>query len=417
MSIGHLALYALDARRFGICLEFSVQASRLLPLFFCAVVLCAQPAGSAQRGSDTGRGLNIDDGFRSADLAEVMVYCPLPIVPDNPFEPRCKFGAEYAVNPAKVMKFYPAPSYSILTLKNTGSRDRSLVLEHHLAITGRVSVADFNRLSDALSEAGDAVAVGKREIRSALPAFRIYLARGETKTFRISIASEIVTRPGFNLYAESIFFEASQKSDLMQALFYGLMGCMIIYNFLLYLRLRVRTYLLYVLFLSAFSLIHLAIYGYGYLFLWPDQIVFQKYVRDAAKFAASFLSVAFFSDLLSVASRMPRFYAVVRWAYPAIAGSAVMAIFLTPMGFFTVSNIVTLLAVCHILVLAVLSLMGKLPFSMYYIGALISMLSGAIINLMMVLGGAAFQRADDLFDAGGYSTGGNFPVSGVGGSL
>lgn len=328
---------------------------------------------------------NVGRGFESAPMSAVMRYCPestIPLAPDNA---QCR-AATPDSDPASAMKIYKQPVWSFLTIKNDTAENQALVLEHELAITGRVTLQDLSDAHAQPKEAGDAVAIANRDYRSALPAFRLQLNSHETKTWRISIASDIVTRPGFVLYSEKAYFDATQKSNLIQALFYGLIFSMIFYNFLLYLRLRDSLYVYYIVFISSLVMIYLGLFGQGFAFVWPDFFFLQKYGHDIFKFTAALSGIAFFTRLLNVRNRMPKLWGVIRWFYPVIALSGIGAAFFSATEFFIVSNFVVTACVLYGLVVATFSILGYLPFSLYYVIALISLMLGAAINLLMVAG-------------------------------
>lgn len=349
-------------------------------------VFClASPLWSEARLKSVQDGLAITADFGRIPLAPFLKFCPESSTPPAIDDAQCRSATEKE-NPANQMKIYKLPAWSFLTLKNGTAQDLFVVLEHELAITGRITLRDVSVPEGEEKVAGDAVSMSSRDYRAALPAFRLYLKANQTKTWRISIASDIVTRPGFILYSERTYFEATQRSNLIHAFYYGLIVSMIFYNFLLFLRLRDRLYLFYIAFISSLAMIYLGLFGQGFAFVWPDFFFLQKYGHDIFKFTAALAGIASFSHLLNVFERMPRLGSLVRWLYLAIAAAAISASFLAATGFFIVSNMVVTVCIIYGVFVAILSLLGRLPFSIYYIVALLSLLSGATINLLMVAG-------------------------------
>ena len=325
--------------------------------------------------------VEIKDSFSSVKLDNYLLYCLIRIPPTKGAED-CKPLTALDTNPAQRLEHTQAPRYSLLTLRNTAATHRVLVLEHQLAITDRVTLENLDHPEEAMKDAGAAVPLARRDYSSALPAFRLDLRSGETVTYRISVTAQMTTMPAFLLFSEAAYFQHNQKNDIIQALFYGLVVCLVLYNLLLYVRLRLQVYLFYVLFLCSVAIIYLQIYGHGFLFLWSDDFWIQANIREITKFLAALFVIAFFSDLLSVRVKIPRLYNVIRWTYPVFLLAPFSGLFLSPMAYFGVANMAILLGVLYTLFVSILSVLGKLPFSSYYIIAMISMLGSVVTNLL-----------------------------------
>lgn len=326
--------------------------------------------------------LEIHQNFTSVDVAPYLRVCPPELQRPESSDMRCVAATPESIAAAKQMRSYNQPLWGFLHLRNPSSREQTVVLEHHLAITERISIEDLSTPAAPAKQAGEAVSIKTRDLLSILPAFRFVLKPGETKVLRIAIASDIVTRPGFTLYALEKFFDERQKGNLTHAAFYGLMLSMIFYNLLLFFRLRLRMYLTYVLFILSLTTMYAGLYGHGLAFFWQDWFTWQKYSHSVAKFTAAIFGIAFFSMILNVKNRMPRLFKVTQPVYVLILLSAAVTPLLSPQGVFNVATIVVAIAVVYSLILGILSVAGVLPFSFYYAIAMVSMLTGALINLL-----------------------------------
>ncbi|MBS0619077.1 MAG: hypothetical protein JSR44_12870 [Spirochaetes bacterium] len=327
----------------------------------------------------------VTENFSAIDIAEIMQFCGERTVAPTLNEALCHNDTNDKAA-AKKARLYKNPVWSFLTLANGTDRAQQLVLEHKFAITERVTVEDLSEPKSAMKIAGDTVSMATRDYKAALPAFRLALKAHETKIWRISIASDIVTQPGFFLYSEKAYFEAVQDSNIVQALFYGLMLSMVFYNALLYFRLRLTLYLYYLGFIISIAIVYLGLFGQGFAFIWPDAFLFQKYGPDIFKFTAFLSGVAFFTDLMQVRERLPKLARLARYSYPLICVSAVAAFIISPTVFFVTINIFVFAFVVYGFAIAILSLAGYLPFSAYYCMALLLLLCGITANLFTAAG-------------------------------
>lgn len=324
----------------------------------------------------------VPENFQSTDLADKIIFCGESDTPPKSTAPECR-KISAAENPAAQMKVYRKPYWVFFALKNTSPHDRIFVIEHQLAITARVTLEDLSALQSAPKIAGDTLSMHSRDYWAALPAFRIELKAGENKIYRFMIASNIVTRPGFTLYAEKDFFQARQTANILQAFFYGLMASMIVYNLLLYLRLRLTMYLYYVVFIVSLCCIYLGLFGQGFAFVWVDAFWLQKYGHSIFKFSAAFFGIAFFNKLLNVRLNLPTFDKIIRWMYLPILCAAFLGVVVSPFAYFIIANITITIAILYAIALGIFSLRGKLPFSGYYILAMLSLLVFGVVNMLM----------------------------------
>ncbi|HEY0845510.1 MAG TPA: response regulator [Noviherbaspirillum sp.] len=101
--------------------------------------------------------------------------------------------------------------------------------------------------------------------------FPIRLDGGQSSTFYLRVASGTGLDIPSKLWEPKVFNERTMLEYMGQALYYGMLFALGVYNFLLFASLRDRVYLYYVLFLCSNLLSTIAFGGIGYQFLWPDQ--------------------------------------------------------------------------------------------------------------------------------------------------
>jgi diguanylate cyclase (GGDEF)-like protein len=101
-----------------------------------------------------------------------------------------------------------------------------------------------------------------------------------------------------SLQTESAFWQTIAIENAIKAAFYAVLISMIFYNAMIFLIIRERSYLYYVLYLSSFTLFMASIHGWTYKFLWPNSpsvhqllVVFMIGITicNAALFTSSYL--------------------------------------------------------------------------------------------------------------------------------
>ena len=118
--------------------------------------------------------------------------------------------------------------------------------------------------------AGDRVAFSTRSVAHRNLVFPLDLLPGESTTVFLKVETEGSLTIPLVLWEASAFNLNTQESYSLLALYYGALAALLLYNFLLYLSIRDRRYLEYVLMLSGMLVGQVSYNGFGNQFLWPE---------------------------------------------------------------------------------------------------------------------------------------------------
>lgn len=98
----------------------------------------------------------------------------------------------------------------------------------------------------------------------------------EPRTFYFRVASNYALSLPLTLWNPSAYSEEALKANLAQALYYGGLLTIALYNLFLFFSLRDRRFLYYALFALSLNLGMLSGNGLGLLLLWPDWLIFNE---------------------------------------------------------------------------------------------------------------------------------------------
>ncbi|KZN46994.1 hypothetical protein N482_01915 [Pseudoalteromonas luteoviolacea NCIMB 1942] len=96
-------------------------------------------------------------------------------------------------------------------------------------------------------------------------------ASGELVLY-IKIASSSALQVPLRLWSQQKFYETDQINMLFLGVYFGLMSVMAIYNLLMYLSLRDKTLLYYVVYVSAIIAFYVSLSGLGFRYLWQNSL-------------------------------------------------------------------------------------------------------------------------------------------------
>lgn len=100
-------------------------------------------------------------------------------------------------------------------------------------------------------------------------------ATTEPRDYYIRIKSQYALTVPLNVWKPKAFYEDAQRTLTVQALYFGGLLALLIYNFFLWLSLKDLRFLLYTLFCSLLGMGIFAGNGFGRLFIWPDAPAFD----------------------------------------------------------------------------------------------------------------------------------------------
>ena len=126
------------------------------------------------------------------------------------------------------------------------------------------------------------------------------------------------------------FEQHSQSGYLMHAIYFGVLIALGLYNLLLFLALRERPFLNYVLFMCAFALSVLSLNGLGAQYLWSEAAPWSNRMLPVSLTTAALLSVVFARSFLDTRQWLPRWDKGLLMLSIAIGG-AVLASMLLPL--------------------------------------------------------------------------------------
>ena len=122
----------------------------------------------------------------------------------------------------------------------------------------------------AKTETGDSKPFNQRPVEHYNFVFPISLETNESKSIYIQVQSLNSMLFPLTLSSKNTFVEDIVYSVFGFGLYYGMMFVMAAYNLFLFLTIRSSAHLFYVLYITANTLFHMSLNGFGFQFLWPN---------------------------------------------------------------------------------------------------------------------------------------------------
>ena len=180
---------------------------------------------------------------------------------------RFQGGQTQALN----LGFTESAYWFYLRIHNQNSPRQLWVLESLYSIMDQLDVYYFH--ADGRTQhqqAGDSVMFHQRAKAHHNINFSLDLAAGETVDVFIRAQTTGAIQMPMVLWSEQAFADKVSIEQIVFGLYYGMLFSLGIYNLLLFLVIRDRNYLLYVLYIASYGLFQVSLNGLAFQYLWPD---------------------------------------------------------------------------------------------------------------------------------------------------
>ncbi len=182
-------------------------------------------------------------------------------------EGRFQGGQTQALN----LGFTESAYWFYLRIHNQNSPRQLWVLESLYSIMDQLDVHYF--YADGRTQhqqAGDSVMFHQRAKSHHNINFSLALAAGEAVDVFIRVQTTGAIQMPMVLWSEQAFADKVSLEQIVFGLYYGMLFSLGIYNLLLFLVIRDRNYLLYVLYIATYGLFQVSLNGLAFQYLWPD---------------------------------------------------------------------------------------------------------------------------------------------------
>lgn len=230
--------------------------------------------------------------------------------------------------------FSDTPYWLRFSVENNDLKTLNRVLEISYPILDYVSLyaVKDNQIVDSV-EFGDMLPFDSREIKHRNFLYSFNLEPKVKLDFYLRVLSDGSIQVPMTIWEQKEFLLQDQRKQLWQGLFYGAMVVMLLYNFFLYISLRERSYLFYVLFVAMSLASQAAVRGDAFQYLWPDSVFWHN--KSVAFFTIAIMvtGYSFVMEFLELKEKDPR-------AYKVLFGIVLITLMMSVSSFFAPYSLV-----------------------------------------------------------------------------
>ena len=293
-----------------------------------------------------------------------------------------KASSQWQRSQLKIPAFgYTSSAYWFaVDLKNSNSLEIERLLEISYPLLDSVDI--FLDRSGGLVDrvhTGDRKPFAQRPIEHRHFLFPIRMSGNEALTLYMRVKTSSALQVPATLWSERAFWLADQRKLIIQALYFGVMLVMILYNLFIYATVRDSSYVFYVLFVSCFTIVQLVVHGFSFHYFWPEQPGFNEKILVFCVSIALIFAGFFANSLLDLKSQNIVFYRLIILSV-LVAGANAMASLIVPYAIVITISLGLILVLCS-LSLAAGAMMWQRGYTpaRYYTVAWMALLVGAVV--------------------------------------
>lgn len=204
---------------------------------------------------------------------------------------------------------------------------------------------------------------------------------GTTKIYYVLAVGSGDLHPPINIWDKDAFIEKTQREFMLLGIFYGVVIVMILYNTLLYVGLRLKSYLYYVLAISCTLLGQLSINGFGFQYLWPESPVWNVLSASFWVALACIFILIFTRSFLNTDAYIPMFKKIMMVLIPLHLLVIITLLFARYIALYLMV-IASLLTFITVLTVALICLFKGARQARYYIAGWLIFLTGVTVTIL-----------------------------------
>ena len=238
---------------------------------------------------------------------------------------------------------------------------------------------------------GDALAGAQQLIPGIGFVAPLLIAPGRSELYLRAASPDPLVIP-IEVIAEDVFDARQHEYRFVYGLIYGFLLSMIVYNSMLYIGPRDRSYLYYSVYLAAFAMFNVAYTGHGFAWFWPDSLALQNHLTPMLLVLFGCSGLAFTSSFLSLATYAPRLQRWLQALCLLALSSQTLSLLLDARTVEATSAFVFgLMSAIGMLLLGITALKHRHVADHYYLVATFFGMFGTLVSILTVWGALPFN--------------------------
>ncbi|MEA3228626.1 MAG: sensor histidine kinase [Campylobacterota bacterium] len=212
------------------------------------------------------------------------------------------------------------------------------------------------------------------------PSFIITLEKNQSKTFFYKVQTQGSMNLQLLIHQYEDFIDYSLEKSMVFSFYFGATFIMLLYNFTLYLFIRDRSYIYYLIFHINYLFFLLSFNGFSSAYIWPNFPFLNSYIVPFLMSIGSTLAVIFTIDFLHINNQSPKLFKLLKTLFWANVVMTLLVLFLSYYSASLLASFLSLISIIIILGSSIyLHFSSKNPYAKFFALAWGMLLMGIFI--------------------------------------
>ncbi len=225
---------------------------------------------------------------------------------------------------------------------------------------------------------GDSLPFDQRSIAHRNHVKPLTLVPGAVSTLYLRVVSNGTVSVPTTLWQPRALWQSDQKTYSIFSLYFGQLLGLVFYNLMLFLSVRDRAYLLYVVLVACIGLSQVASSGLGAQFVWPQVLWLNDIAANTAYAASGVFGLMFVRNFLASKANTPCLDRVMQVETVLWAGATCMLPFIAHRPAVTLVTVLALVSVLTVVCAGVISIRQQHPGAKYFGFAWLALILGVL---------------------------------------
>lgn len=181
------------------------------------------------------------------------------------------------------------------------SKEDNLLLELSLPILDYIEFySPLKNKNYKVTKTGEIYNFNHRTYKDPHYLFDLYIPKDSLKTFYLKIKSTEGIQLPIKIGSFQALSEEIKNRDILSGIYFGLMLVMILYNLFVYLTVKDKSYIYYVIYIILILMTQTSLQGYPFQYLWPNTPIIAKYSLFIFPSLVGIASMVFMNSFLKV---------------------------------------------------------------------------------------------------------------------
>ncbi len=323
------------------------------------------PSAEQQNPLILGPHLEIHEDVRgTATLADVQNLPPSQWF-RRPQEKRPSFG------------FSTSPYWARFTIQNPAPNvERRLLLEFAYPMLDSI---ELHAPDGSVQRGGDLLPFRERSVQHRNVVFPLRIPAGASAEYYVRVSTDSAVLLPLRLWSEDGFRRHAERENRFFTTFYSIILVMFVFNLLLFLSVRERAIIYYVLYLAAIYLFLFTLDGLAFQYLWPDWVVWANRSLPFFIHLGYVTGLLFAWTYLERLRRTPRLNTLILWLWRITLVAAPVSLFVPYAWSIIASTALAVFGAMAILAAALVNVYHRRRTAIFYTISWFALLTGILL--------------------------------------